>query len=83
MSKWQASKEDMSPRKNYIPSIDDDISDEIMSTFVVNLDENDQIPVPEGGELLITVFDNKICRVAWRPKPWTSWGPPAEGEKRA
>ena len=56
---------------------------EVMSTFVVNLDDQDSIPAPEGGELLITMFDNKICRVAWRPQAWTSWGPPVEGEKRA
>jgi len=58
------------------------INQEVMSTFVVNLDDQDSIPSPEGGELLITVFDNKICRVAWRPQAWTSWGPPVDGEKR-
>ena len=56
---------------------------EVASTFVVNLDDQDNIPLPEGGELLITIFDNKICRIAWRPNPWATWGPPVEGEKRA
>lgn len=55
---------------------------EVISTFVVDLDNQDSIPVPEGGELLITMFDNKICRVAWRPTAYLSWGPPVEGEKR-
>lgn len=58
------------------------INDEVMSTFVVNLDEDGYLPAPEGGELLITVFDNKICRLAWRPNSWSSWGPPVEAEKR-
>lgn len=58
-------------------------ADESFATFVINLDNNDQIPIPEGGELLVTVFDNTICRIAWRPNAWASWGPPAEGEKRA
>jgi hypothetical protein len=56
--------------------------EDVMSTFVVDLDNQDNIPVPEGGELLITMFDNKICRVAWRPTSYASWGPPVEGEKR-
>lgn len=56
--------------------------EDIMSTFVVNLDSQNSIPIPEGGELLITMFDNKICRVAWRSAAYASWSPPIEGEKR-
>ena len=56
--------------------------EEKISTFVVDLDNQYYVPMSEGGELLITVFDNKICRVAWRPNSWSSWGPPLEGEKR-
>jgi len=57
-------------------------SEEVMSTFVATLEPDGYIPIPEGGELLITVFDNKICRVAWRPNTWATWGPPVEAEKR-
>jgi len=59
------------------------INQEVMSTFVIDLDDQDSIPLLEGGELLVTVFDHKICRVAWRPNSWSSWGPPVDGEKRA
>lgn len=58
------------------------INNEVMSTFVVDLEKDSYLPATEGGELLITVFDNKICRVAWRPNKWASWGPPTEAEKR-
>jgi len=57
-------------------------NEEFYSTFVVDLSNQDYIPAVEGGELLITVFDNKICRIAWRPNSWATWGPPVEGEKR-
>jgi len=56
--------------------------DDAMSTFVVNLDDQYYVPINLGGQLLINVFDNKICRIAWRQNPWDSWGPPIEGEKR-
>lgn len=56
--------------------------DESMSTFVVNLDDQYFVPINLGGQLLINVFDNKICRIAWRQNSWDSWGPPVEGEKR-
>lgn len=57
-------------------------NNESSATFVLELGEQDYIPVSEGGQMLITIFDNKICRVAWRAYQSATWGPPVEGEKR-
>jgi hypothetical protein len=48
-------------------------------TFVADLQKSEEFP--SGGQILITVFDDTICRIAWRKFPWNTWGVPIEAKK--
>lgn len=49
------------------------------TTFVAQLEDS---WIPLEGELLVTVFDNRICRIAYRERVGDSWSPPTEAELR-
>lgn len=55
------------------------MSKEEVQTYVANVDEDFN---GLAGQVLVTIYDNRICRLAFRTNPWNTWGVPVEAEKK-